>query len=345
MSNPVEAWGVEGAEPDGSLVDAVTIGDVRDAAGRIAGIAERAPVLGFARLDDLAGARVFLKCENLQPIGAFKIRGAVNAMRRLGDGGRGVITYSSGNHAQAVAFAAARLRVPAVIVMPDNAPRVKLAATRRLLAQAPPSSEVIVYDPGETSREALGRELAGERGLVLIPPYDHPDVIAGQGTAALELFEEAGSLDELYVCCGGGGLLSGSAVAAKAVCPACRVIGVEPEVADDATRSFRTGRLCVVRNPPTIADGARTPFLGRYTFPLVRAHVDDMMTVSEAEIARAALFCIDSLRLVVEPSGALGVAGALRWAGKGARVGVIVSGGNMDLEQIGGLRRLAGGSG
>ncbi len=342
-----EPWGVEGAEPDMSLADAVTIGDIRAAADRVAGIADRTPVLSFPRLDEIAGARVVLKCENLQPIGAFKIRGATNALARL-DGptrARGVITYSSGNHAQAVALASGRLGVPAVIVMPKDAPRVKMDATRRLLEQAPRGSEIVEYDPAEESREVLGRRIAGERGLRLIPPYDHPDVIAGQGTAALELLEDAGPLDALYVPCGGGGLLSGSAVAAKALCPGCRVVGVEPTVADDAARSFASGRLCTVRNPPTIADGARTPFLGRYTFPIVRAHVDEMITASEAEIARAALLCLESLRLLVEPSGALGLAGAIKHARLlGAeRVGVVLSGGNMDTRIVPELRRLAGG--
>ncbi len=340
-----EPWGVEGAAPDMSLADAVTIGDIRAAGERIAGIADRTPVLSFPRLDELAGARVVLKCENLQPIGAFKIRGAANAMTRP-DGperGRGVITYSSGNHAQAVALAAGRLGVPAVIVMPDDAPRVKMDATRRLLEKAPPGSGIVVYDPAAQSREALGRRIADERGLRLIPPYDHPDVIAGQGTAAFELLEDAGALDALYVPCGGGGLLSGSAVAAGALCPSCRVVGVEPAVADDATRSFHSGRLCTVRHPPTIADGARTPFLGRYTFPIVRAHVDEMITATEEEIARATLLCHESLRLVVEPSGALGLAGAIKHARRGSRVGVVLSGGNMDAGILPELRRLAGG--
>lgn len=349
MTNEPAPWGVEGAEPDMPLADAVTIEDIRAAADRVTGIADRTPVLSFPRLDVLAGARVVLKCENFQPIGAFKIRGAVNAMKRLDEAarGRGVITYSSGNHAQAVALAAGRLGVPAVIVMPRDAPRVKMNATRRLLEKAPPGSGIIEYDPAEQSREVLGRQIAGERGLHLIPPYDHPDVIAGQGTAALELLEEAGPLDALYVPCGGGGLLSGSAVAAEGLCPGCRMVGVEPAAADDAKRSFDSGRLCTVRNPPTIADGARTPFLGRYTFPIVRAHVDEMITVSEAEIARATLVSYESLRLVVEPSGALGLAGAMKHArvsGAG-RVGVVLSGGNMDPGLIGELRRLAEGGG
>ncbi|USN98276.1 MAG: pyridoxal-phosphate dependent enzyme [Phycisphaeraceae bacterium] len=337
-------WGTQGTAPDPALAHAVAIADIRAAATRIEGVASRTPTLCFARLDERAGAQFILKCENLQPIGAFKIRGATNAMLRLDDDARArsVLTYSSGNHAQAIAYAAARLAVPAVIVMPDNAPRVKLDATRRFLADAPAGSEVVLYDPARASREVLGRQLAEERGLHLIPPYDHPDVIAGQGTAALELLENHPDLDALFVPCGGGGLLSGSAVAAKALAPACRVVGVEPDLADDATRSFNAGVLHTVHNPPTIADGARTPFLGRYTFPLVRAHVDEMMTVTEAEIARATLLCFDMLRLVVEPSGALGLAGAIRQATRGSRVGVIVSGGNIDFDRLRDLRTLAG---
>jgi len=341
-----QPWGEEGAAPDPALADAVTIDDVRAAARRIEGIAARTPALHFPQLDTTAGATVTLKCENLQPIGAFKIRGATNAIARLvetqgGDTGPGVITYSSGNHAQGIAYAAARLGVPAVIVMPENAPRVKLDRTRAFLSGAPAGSEVITYDPDKQTREALGRRLAEERNLTLIPPYDHPDVIAGQGTAALELFEETGELDQLLVCCGGGGLLSGSSIVAESLCPSCRIIGVEPALADDATRSFRDGVLRTVRNPPTIADGTRTPYLGRYTFPIIRRHVDGMITVSEADIARATLYCLETLRLVVEPSGALGLAAALRHAEPGCRVGVIISGGNLDLGAIPELRRLA----
>lgn len=337
-------WGSPGDVPDPSLVSAVTIDDVRRAADRIAGIVTRTPALTFPILDDTIGARVTLKCENLQPIGAFKIRGGVNAMRRLTDDerSRGVITYSSGNHAQAIAFAAARLSIPAVIVMPSNAPRVKLASTRRLLTDAPHGSEIIQYDPDRITREEIGKRLASERGLRLIPPYDHPDVIAGQGTAALEMIEDAGPFDELFVCCGGGGLLAGSATVSRALLPGCRVIGVEPETADDARRSFESGVLQVVRNPPTIADGTRTPFMGRYTLSIALERVDTIMTVTEAEIARATLLCFERLRLVVEPSGALGVAGAIRSATPGARVGVIISGGNIDLDRLPEIRTIAG---
>lgn len=339
-------WGREGDEPDLSLVGAVTIDDIRAAADRISGVAVSTPGVSFPRLDVLVGANLILKCENLQPIGAFKIRGATNAMMMLDDAerARGVLTYSSGNHAQAVAYAAARLGVRATIVMPVNAPRVKLDATGRLLADAPPDSGIIEYDPDQQTREELARRLVDQRGLVLIPPYDHPHVIAGQGTASLELLAEAGPFDELFIPCGGGGLLSGSAVAAKALCAGIRVIGVEPGLADDAARSFSAGTLHTVNNPPTIADGARTPYLGRYTFPLVRNHVDEMVTVSEAEIARAVLLCIETLKLVVEPSGALAVAGAIKRVSPGARVGVFVSGGNIDLDRLPEIRAIANGT-
>lgn len=333
----------EGSPPDLSLAGSVTIDDVRAAAERLAGVARRTPVMTSRSLDEAAGASVFVKCENLQRVGAFKFRGAYNALSRLGpdERRRGVLAYSSGNHAQAVALAASLLGVPAVIVMPDNAPRVKLAATRSYLAAAPAGSEVVVYDHATTVREQLGAKIAGERGLAVVPPYDHPAVIAGQGTVALELLGEVGGLDAMFVCCGGGGLLSGCAVAGKAVCPSCRIVGVEPELADDATRSFRDGVLRTVRNPPTIADGARTPYLGRYTFALVRSLVDEMTTVSETELAGAMGLLMERLRVVVEPTGALAMAGVLRAAREGwlraGRVGVVISGGNVDLAEISAL--------
>lgn len=335
----------EGAPPDLSLAESVTIEDVRAAAARLDGVARRTPVMTSRSLNEAVGAHVHVKCENLQRVGAFKFRGAYNALARLDDAARarGVLTYSSGNHAQAVALAAGLLGVPAVIVMPQNAPRVKLAATRGYLSGAPSGSEVVLYDPGAVVREELGAQIAERRGLTVVPPYDHPRVIAGQGTVALELFEEVGDLDWLFVCCGGGGLLSGCAVVSRSVCPGCRVVGVEPTLADDATRSFRDGVLRTVKNPPTIADGARTPYLGRYTFALVRTHVDEMMTVSEAEITSAMGLLMARLRVVVEPTGALATAGAIRAAREGraglagSRVGVVISGGNVDLAEVSGL--------
>lgn len=338
----------EGLPPDMSLVGSVTIDDVRAAAARLEGVARRTPVMTSRSLDGSVGASVFVKCENLQRVGAFKFRGAYNALARLGEaegGARtaGVLTYSSGNHAQAVALAASIVGVPAVIVMPDNAPRVKLEATRAYLSRAPEGSEVVVYDHATTVREELGGRIAAERGLTVVPPYDHPDVIAGQGTVALELFEEVGELDWLFVCCGGGGLLSGCAVVGKALRPGCRVVGVEPEAGDDVTRSFRDGLLRSVRNPDTVADGARTPYAGRYTFPLICAHVDEMMTVGDGELLWAMGFLMERLRVVVEPTGALATAGALRLAREGrdglagSRVGVVITGGNVDLAAVSGL--------
>jgi len=331
-------------EPDSSCADAVTPGDIDLAATRLTGVARHTPVQTSRTLDRLASCSVFLKCENYQRVGAFKFRGAFNALSQLPDGA-GVLTYSSGNHAQAVALSGSLLGRRAVIVMPENAPRIKLAATQRYLNEGLPGSRVVPYDPSTTTREVLGRSIAEDEGLTIIPPYDHPDVIAGQGTAALELIREVGGLDALFVPCGGGGLLSGSAVAAGSLSPGCRVIGVEPEGADDAMRSFETGRLHRVTNPETIADGARTPSLGRYTFALVTRHVSAMMTVTEAEIARATLFAWERLKLVIEPSGALGLAGVSKacqspdWDQK--RVGIILSGGNVDPALAGTLIALA----
>ena len=306
-----------------------TYADVEAAAGRLKGIANRTPVLTSRTFNRLTGASAFFKCENFQRGGAFKFRGAYNALKRIAETGKatGVLTYSSGNHAQALAMAGGLLGIQTTIIMPSDAPAVKVAATRGY------GAEIILYDRSETTREALGRRLSEERGLPIVPPYDHPDVVAGQGTAALELFEETGPLDLLLVCCGGGGLLSGSAIAAGALSPRCRVIGVEPAQADDATRSFHSGTLHTVHNPETIADGARTPSLGKITFPLIRRHVDDMVTVSEESILRAMFFLWERMKLVVEPTGALAAAalldGTVRAEGK--RTGVIISGGNVDL--------------
>jgi len=307
----------------------VSFEDVQAAAARLQGIAHRTPVATSRTLDERLGASVFLKCENLQRMGAFKFRGAYNAVARLGPGdrARGVLTYSSGNHAQATALACRLLGARATIVMPENAPRAKRCATEGYGAR------IVAYDPAREKREEVAERLRQDGDPVLIPPYDHADVIAGQGTAARELFEEAGALDVLLVPCGGGGLLSGSALAARALAPSCRVVGVEPELADDATRSFRTGTLQTVSNPPTIADGARTPSLGTLTFPLVRANVDDMATVSDDDLVRAMRFAFERLKLVVEPTGVLGLAAGLsgRVSARGKRVGVILSGGNVDL--------------
>jgi threo-3-hydroxy-L-aspartate ammonia-lyase len=307
----------------------VNFADVRAAAERIRGVANRTPVFTSRTADHIANAHAHFKCENFQRMGAFKFRGAFNAMSQLSpeERQRGVLTFSSGNHAQAVALVGKLLEIPTVIVMPADAPAVKIAATRDC------GAEIITYDPATTVREELGHKIAEERDLPIIPPYDHPHIVAGQGTAALELIEEVGDLDLLLVPCGGGGLLSGCAIAAGALSPGCRVIGVEPAQADDATRSFRSGTLHTVRNPDTIADGARTPSLGQITFPLVLHHVADMATVSEDAIRRAMRFLWERMKLVVEPTGALAAAALLEGVipAEGLCVGVILSGGNVDL--------------
>ncbi|HVS14124.1 MAG TPA: threo-3-hydroxy-L-aspartate ammonia-lyase [Thermoanaerobaculia bacterium] len=304
--------------------------DVEAAARRLEGVVHRTPVVTSRTLDARVGARVLLKCENLQRTGSFKMRGAYNALslHRECHPGAGVATFSSGNHAQAMSLSGSLLGVPTVIVMPGDAPRVKLDATRDY------GGEVVLYDREETTREEVAAQLARERGLTVIPAYDHADVIAGQGTVARELIEDAAPLDLLLVCLGGGGLLSGSALAARALAPGCRIVGVEPELADDGARSFRTGVLHHVHNPPTIADGARTPCLGELTFPLIRALVDDVVTVSEEAIVESMRFLWERVKLVVEPTGALALAGLLSGvvaARPGARVGVTITGGNVDL--------------
>ena len=315
-------------EPTGA---AVHFGHVEAAARLLDGIANRTPVLTARSVDTATGASVFFKCENFQRVGAFKFRGAYNALAQLSQEQRrqGVVAYSSGNHAQAIALAGRLLDIPTAIVMPNNAPQVKLQATRAY------GAEIIEYDPAERSREELAGELAAQRGVTVIPSFDHPHVIAGQGTTAAELFGQVDALDVLLVPCGGGGLISGCAIAADALAPSCRVIGVEPALGDDATRSFHSGTLQRVHNPATIADGARTPALGALTFPLVLAHVDDMVTVSDAQIIRAMRVLWERMKLVVEPTGALATAALLEGvvAARGQRVGVVISGGNVDLVQ------------
>ena len=314
----------------------VTYADVEAAAGRLAGVAHRTPVLTSSQFDALAGCRAFFKCENLQRMGAFKFRGAYNALAKLGpdERRRGVVAFSSGNHAQAVALAGRILGIPATIVMPKDAPAVKVAATREY------GAEVVFYDraAGE-GREAVAERVAREKGSVLIPPFDHPDIIAGQGTGAKELLEETGPLDFLFVPCGGAGLLSGCAIAARHLAPAIRVVGVEPAAGDDAARSFRTRTLQRVDNPVTIADGARTASMGAITFPLVLRHVHDIITVTDAELVAAMRFLWERMKLVVEPTGALAAAGVLSGAVdvRGRRVGIVLSGGNADLKAMAAL--------
>jgi threonine dehydratase len=309
----------------------ITIADIVDAHKRLTGVAHKTPVLTSRTIDKLVKSQVFFKCENFQRAGAFKFRGAYNALSQLSESQkrRGVLTFSSGNHAGAIAISGQLLNIPTTIVMPDDAPSVKLAATRGY------GAEVLLYKRAQMTREDLAQQLIKERQLTFIPPYDHPHVIAGQGTTAKELIEEVGELDLLLVCCGGGGLLSGCAIATKALSPGCKVIGVEPERADDATRSFHTKTLHTVHNPDTIADGARTPSLGKITFPIVLHYVDDMVTVSEEAIRRTMFFLWERMKIVVEPTGVLAAAALLEGVVKApdARVGVIISGGNVDLRQ------------
>jgi threo-3-hydroxy-L-aspartate ammonia-lyase len=306
----------------------VSFEDIRAAHERIKGHAVRTPVLTSATIDALTGAKLFFKCENFQRMGAFKFRGAFNALSQLEEDEkkRGVVAFSSGNHAQAVALAGRILGIKAVIVMPEDAPKVKLDATRGY------GAEVVRYAKDQP-REALAGQLAAERGLTLIPPFDHDHIIAGQGTAAKELIEDAGELDLLLVPCGGGGLLSGCAIAAKHLLPKIRVMGVEPEAGNDAAQSFVQKRLVAIATPDTIADGARTASLGKLTFEIVMRTVDDMLTVNDRELARAMFFLWERMKIVVEPTGALAFAPlhSRKLQTKDLRVGVVLSGGNVDL--------------
>jgi threo-3-hydroxy-L-aspartate ammonia-lyase len=312
-----------------------TYDDVVAAAGRISGAAHRTPVLTSRMADERTGGKLFFKAENLQRAGAFKFRGAYNAIARLPSDARrrGVVAFSSGNHAQAIAYAGQLQGVPTVIIMPTDAPAMKVAATKGY------GGEVVAYDRYTEDREAIGRRLSEERGLTLIPPYDHEDVIAGQGTAAKELIEEAGPLDMLLVCVGGGGLLAGSALAAKALSPDCRIYGVEPEAGNDAQQSFRSGSIVRIPVPVTIADGAQTTYVGAKTFPIMRALVDDMLTVSDAQLVDTMRFFIERMKIVVEPTGCLAAAAALNGIVpcRDKRVGIIISGGNVDPKALAGF--------
>ena len=306
-----------------------TYDDVVIAAARIAGQAYRTPVLTSRTADERSGARLFFKAENLQRMGAFKFRGAYNAISALSPDARraGVVTFSSGNHAQAIALAGRILGVATTIIMPLDAPAAKIAATRGY------GATIVSFDRYTQDRDAIGARLASEQGLTLIPPYDHADVIAGQGTAAKELIEETGPLDALLVCVGGGGLLAGSALGAKALSPACLVYGVEPEAGNDGQQSFRSGAIVRIAVPKTIADGAQTPSLGALTFPIIQDKVADMLTVSDGELIETMRFFAERMKIVVEPTGCLAAAAAFsaKIDIKGKRVGVIISGGNIDL--------------
>jgi threonine dehydratase len=310
----------------------VSYADVAAAAENLTGVAHRTPALTSRSVDQRTGASVFFKCENFQRMGAFKFRGAYNALSNLTaeEKQRGVVTYSPGNHAQAIALAGRLLGIATVIVMPVDAPAVKLDATRGY------GAEVIVYDRDTEDREQISGTLARERGLTMISPFDHPHVIAGQGSAAKELIEDVGALDYLVVPCGGGGLIAGCAIAANHLSPGVRVIGVEPAAGDDVTRSFQTKILQTVHNPDTIADGARTSAAGKLTFPLILHHVHDMLTVTDAELVRSMLYLWERMKIIVEPTGALAAAALLegKLDVRGKRVGVIISGGNVDLKSL-----------
>jgi threonine dehydratase len=306
-----------------------TYSDIEQAAARIAGVAHRTPVLTSLTADARSGAQLFFKCENFQRMGAFKFRGAYNALSKFTAEQRraGVLTYSSGNHAQAIALSASLLGMKSTIIMPHDAPALKVAATREY------GGEVVTYDRYKENREEIGRRLARERGMTLIPPYDHPDVIAGQGTAAKELIEDAGPLDVLLVCLGGGGLLGGSAVAARALRPSCQVIGVEPELGNDGQQSLRRGEVVHIAVPDTIADGAKVTHVGEHNFAIIRHSVDDIATVSDAQLVATMKFFAERMKMVVEPTGCLAAAAALHKVLplEGRKVGVLISGGNVDL--------------
>jgi threo-3-hydroxy-L-aspartate ammonia-lyase len=306
----------------------VAIEDIRNARDTLAGLAHFTPIVTSPAADQRAGARLFFKCENLQRTGAFKFRGAYNALSKAlaSTARRGVVTFSSGNHAQAIALSAQLLGVPALIVMPEDAPASKVSATQGY------GAEIVWYDRYRKDREQLAKALASERGFVMIPPYDHPDVIAGQGTVAMEMFDQRTGLDLLVVPLGGGGLLAGCAIAAKAINPECRLVGVEPEAGNDGQQSLRANRIVHIDTPRTIADGAQTQHLGEHTFPILRQLVDDIVTVSDDQLIDAMRFCRDTMDMVVEPTGCLAAAAVLsgRLDLEGRSVGIVVSGGNID---------------
>lgn len=309
-----------------------TYDDVAAAAARLDGHAHRTPVMTSRTIDEALGAQVFFKCENLQRMGAFKFRGAFNALSRFDATQRrhGVVAFSSGNHAQAIALSARILGIPATIVMPQDAPAAKMAATRGY------GGNVVTYDRYTEDREQIGRELAEKHGLTLVPPYDHADVIAGQGTAAKELFDEVGPLDAVFTPLGGGGLLSGTALATRALSPHAKLYGVEPEAGNDGQQSFRSGSIVHIDTPRTIADGAQTQHLGNLTFPILRRDVDDILTATDAELVDCMRFFATRMKIVVEPTGCLSFAAARRMKDElqGKRVGIVISGGNVDLENF-----------
>lgn len=318
-----------------------TYDDVCTAAERIKGHAHKTPVMTSRTIDTELGARVFFKCENLQRMGAFKFRGAFNALATFSSEQRkaGVVAFSSGNHAQAIALSARILGIPATIVMPHDAPGSKVAATKAY------GGKLVFYDRYKEDRERIGRDLAERHGLTLIPPYDHPLVLSGQGTAAKELFEEVGALDALFAPLGGGGLLSGCALATRALSPNCKLYGVEPEAGNDGQRSFQTGSIVHIETPNTIADGAQTQHLGAHTFPIIQRDVTDIFTASDSELTDCMRFMASRMKLIVEPTGCLGFAAAKRMKSelKGKRIGVLLSGGNIDIERFTELLNTPGG--
>jgi len=313
------------------MLNLPTFDDVCAAAERLKGHVHRTLVMTSRMVNKEFDAEVFFKCENFQRMGAFKFRGAFNALARFNEEQRraGVVTFSSGNHAQAIALSARLLGMPATIIMPHDAPASKVAATKGY------GGNVVIYDRYKEDREQIGRDLAQKHGLTLIPPYDHPDVIAGQGTAAKELFEDVGQLDAFFVCLGGGGLLSGSALSTRALAPNCKIYGVEPEAGNDGQQSFRSGSIVHIETPKTIADGAQTQHLGNYTFPIIRRDVDDILTVTDEQLVESMRFFASRMKLVVEPTGCLGYAAARNMKAelRGKRVGVLISGGNVDLDR------------
>lgn len=310
-----------------------TYQDVVGAATRLEGAANVTPVLTSRTIDEEVGAKVFFKCENYQRTGSFKFRGAYNALAKFSEERRrgGVVAFSSGNHAQGIALAAKLLEIPATIVMPTDAPAAKVAATKGY------GAEVVFYDRYTEDREAIGRALAAQHGMTLIPSYDHPDVLSGQGTAAKELFESVGQLDALFVGLGGGGMLSGTTLATRALAPECTLIGVEPEAGNDGQQSFTSGEIVHIDTPDTIADGAQTQYLGNYTFPIILDGVNRIVTVTDEELVSAMKFFVQRMKIVVEPTGCLGLAAVRKFKDElqGKRVGVIITGGNIDIDKLG----------
>ena len=319
---------------------AINFADIESAAKRLQGHAHRTPVMTSTTANLRTGAQVYFKCENFQRMGAFKFRGAFNALAQFTPEQRrgGVIAFSSGNHAQAIALSARLLGMPSVIVMPHDSPAAKLAATREYQS-GQPGSEVVLYDRYTQDREAIGRQLAAERGMTLIPPYDHPHVMAGQGTAAAELLAQTGPLDRLVVCVGGGGLISGCAVAAQQLSPGIEIWGVEPATGNDTQMSLTQGRIVHIETPKTIADGAQTQHSGELTFPVIQKLVKGVVTVTDEQLVSCMRFFAERMKMVVEPTGCLGAAAVLEGVipVQGKRVGVIVSGGNVDLARYAGF--------